>query len=113
MNSGSATRGCTKNAPAFFSGAALRNGAKPERTNFRGNPDSIGRNGAPSSTNGGATIVKRRCWTMWTLSNHDANASSGEHTATKTAESPPRKHASRQPGNRSGSVRESFRHPRK
>ncbi len=42
-----------------------------------GRPRSSGASGAPSQSRGGATIIRRRCWIMWAVSDSAARASSG------------------------------------
>ena len=34
----------------------------------RGNPSSMGNSGAPSQSKGGATIISKTCWSIWTCS---------------------------------------------
>jgi len=45
--------------------------------------------GAPRSSSGGATMINRRCWTMWTESRSSEYRAIGETSATATAATPP------------------------
>src|SRR3977135_3982370 len=54
-------RGWVSQSPSCLNGRQLRNGPNALRAIGRGRPVSNGRNGLPSKSNGGATIMNSRC----------------------------------------------------
>ena len=82
--------GCVKKVSRERNGRERYSGPiHTERIGF-GSPRRSGKSGAPSHISGGATIIKRRCCTMWTWSSRDENVSIGDAKARKSAVRPPR-----------------------
>jgi len=89
--------GCESTRPTRCTGGQRNSGPTTVCTNCRGKPCNNGITGAPTKIKGGASVMRSRCWTMWTVSNSSSNAARGEPNATQIKNSPRRKLPARQP----------------
>ncbi len=62
----------------------------------RGTARQSGQSGRPSSSSGGATIVSRSCWIMWTQKSLVACWSTTDSSAISTVKRPAKKQSRRQ-----------------
>src|SRR5262249_30098573 len=74
----------------------FHNGTRKLSTNRCGKLCNIERSGAPSQIRGGASVIKSRCCSIWTVSNSWSSAAIGDAIATQIKNSPSRKLTGRQ-----------------